>query len=145
MKHKYGLAIAAVLLIGAWLSAFYVAARCDAAPLSATWYGPPQEGFAVHYGESWDWARIADKHGVVIPDEHVPVAHWDCSTLGRTALLQLGTGEHFIPCVVADCTYPEHVALVQDRDIVAEVPFEVAVEYGFVGGRIEASLYLEEQ
>jgi hypothetical protein len=145
MKHRHSILIGAILAIIAWLLIFFWAAKCDAGPSASRWYGPPQNGVAVHYAASWDWDRIAARQGVTVPEGFTPVAHWDCSTLGRTALLQLGTGEHFIPCIVADCTAPAHVALVRGRKIVVEVPFDVAQEYGFAGGRIEARLYLEER
>lgn len=100
-------------------------------------------GTAVYYGPGHDWDRIAENQGVQVPAGYTPIAHWDCNTLGRRGLLWLGDAEP-LRIIVADCTRPEHIALVRSRDIVAEVPHEIAYQYGFVeAGRIKCRLWLE--
>ena len=88
------------------------------------------EGRCVYYSPAYDWDVIAQRNNVTIPVGRAPIARPDCGQLGSTGTLYLG--DLALPFVVADCTAPEDLALVQGRGIVAEVPYPVAVRTGFV-------------
>ena len=110
----------------------------------------PLSGRAAHYSPSWgDWrcpptqkCGIAARQGVQVPAGYTPIAHWDCRSLGRRGSLWLD-GRGPLRVIVADCTAAEDLETVLRRGIVAEVPYAVAVEYGFAGGSIDAVLILE--
>lgn len=91
-------------------------------PISA----PPLSGKIFYYDKRWDWTRIARNHGLGIPPGRTPIATANCRSLGRTGWLTLGSSVSPVAVFVADCTAPADLALVRRRNIVAEIPWDLA-------------------
>jgi len=108
-------------------------------------------GAIVMYAPAWgDLTPIATFHGVVVPADHYVIAHWDRDKLGWVGTLTIA-GQSW-PVVVGDYTHPRDVALVRERDIIAEVPHALAAAAGFardgrtgVGIVRDARWYLKNQ
>ena len=102
-------------------------------------------GQAAYYGESWDWDRIAENHGLEVPAGLIPVATPDCYWLGHRADLRIGDGQA-IPAYVADCSWAEHYDGPEDtivaNSVVVEVPYWLAMETFEGKGFAPASLVI---
>ena len=110
--------------------------------LAAPALQPPAEtGRVVYYSDTWDWSRIAANHGLAIPDGYTPIAVPDCTQLGYRGELTLP--DRRIPVFIADCAAPEDRAAIERRNIVAEIPYDVAaaepgmIRDGSVPGTVE--------
>ena len=98
-------------------------------------------GQVAHYGPTHDMAAIAARQGVTIPPGYVGIAHWDKEKLGWTGTLTVAGRTY--PVVVVDYTHPDDLALVQARDIIAEVDWPTACALGLDHvGRLPGTLIL---
>lgn len=125
------------------------------APLAAAPAPSVLTGHVAYYSDHYNWAAIAANHSImVIPAGFTPIAHLDCGALGprdpdgvrrhpARGLLWIAGQEPPLPVVVVDCTAQKDMALVQSRNIIAEVPYTVSVAYGFTSdGLVTGDLLL---